>query len=153
MTSPGPFTLTSPDFKEGAAIPAGTTCDGANASPALDWTGAPAATQALALVVRDPDARDFVHWVAFDMTGAPDGHLPAGVAASADTPRQGRNDFGKRGYGGPCPPSGEHHYRFTLYALDRALGLGGTPDLAAVEAAMRGHQLAETTLTGTYRRR
>jgi Raf kinase inhibitor-like YbhB/YbcL family protein len=110
-------------------------------------------TQALALVVIDPDARDFVHWVAYDLTGAPDGHLAAGVAPSATSPGQGRNDFGKRGYGGPCPPSGEHHYRFTLSALDGPLGIGGTPTLAAVQAAMQGHVLAEATLTGTYRRK
>ena len=64
------------------------------------------APEALALVVIDPDARDFVHWVAFDLTGAPDGHLAADLAASATTPGQGQNGFGKRGYGGPCPPSG-----------------------------------------------
>ena len=117
------------------------------------WTG-PAhrtGTQALALVVLDPDARDFVHWVVFDLTGAPDGHLAAGLA-SASAPGQGRNDFGKRGYGGPCPPSGRHHYTFTLYALDQPLGIGGTPSLATVQAAMKGHVLAQVTLTGTYRR-
>ena len=152
MTSPKPFTLTSSAFDDGAPIPRAATCDGADRSPALDWTGAPAGTQALVLVVIDPDARDFVHWVAFDMTGAPDGHLAAGLDASATHPAQGRNGFGKRGYGGPCPPSGQHHYLFTLSALDRPLGIGGTPSLAEVKAAMKGHVLAETKLTGTYRR-
>ena len=152
MTSPKPFTLTSPAFDDGAPIPRAATCDGADRSPALDWTGAPAGAKALALTVVDPDARDFVHWVAFDLPGTPDGHLAADLAASASTPGQGRNGFGKRGYGGPCPPSGEHHYVFTLSALDRQLGIGGTPSLAEVQAAMKGHVLAETTLRGTYRR-
>jgi Raf kinase inhibitor-like YbhB/YbcL family protein len=152
MTSPNPFTLTSSAFDDGAPIPRASTCDGAGRSPALDWTGAPADTQALVLVVIDPDARDFVHWVAFDMTGAPEGHLAAGLDPSATAPAQGQNGFGKRGYGGPCPPSGQHHYRFTLSALDRPLGIGGTPSLAEVRAAMKGHVLAEATLNGTYRR-
>ena len=152
MTSPKPFTLTSGAFEDGASIPRAATCDGADRSPALDWTGAPAATQALVLVVIDPDAHDFVHWVAFDLGGVPDGHLATGLEASATEPAQGRNDFGKRGYGGPCPPSGEHHYQFTLSALDRPLGISGTPSLSDVRAAMKGHVLAETKLTGTYRR-
>ena len=152
MASSKPFALTSGAFREGGAIPSRYTCDGEDRSPDLAWTGAPAGTQSFALVLRDPDAHDFVHWIAYDMTGAPDGGLPAGVAASADLPRQGMNDFGKRGYGGPCPPSGEHRYRFVLYALDRALGIGGTPRLAEIESAMKGHVLAQATLTGTYRR-
>jgi Raf kinase inhibitor-like YbhB/YbcL family protein len=152
MQSPTPFTLTSTAFQGGAAIPRRSTCDGEDLSPDLAWTGAPGGTQAFVLLVRDPDARDFLHWLVHDMAGAPDGGLPAAVAASAATPQQGLNDFGKRGYGGPCPPSGEHRYRFTVYALDRALGIGGTPRLKEVEAAMKGHVLAEVTLTGTYRR-
>jgi Raf kinase inhibitor-like YbhB/YbcL family protein len=152
MATPTPFALTSPAFHEGAAIPSRSTCDGADVSPELRWAGAPAGTQSLALIVTDPDAHDFLHWLAFDITGVPDGNLPEGVPASASTPAQGLNGFGKRGYGGPCPPSGEHRYRFTLSALDRTLGLGGTPHLGEVEAAMKGHVLAEVTLTGTYRR-
>ena len=92
MTSQKPFTLTSPAFDDGAPIPRAATCDGADRSPALDWTGAPAGTEALALVVIDPDARDFVHWVAFDMTGAPDGHLAADLTSSAPTPARVRTD-------------------------------------------------------------
>jgi Raf kinase inhibitor-like YbhB/YbcL family protein len=153
MPTPLPFTLTSTAFREGSAIPARFTCDGADVSPDLEWTGAPADTRALALIVQDPDARDFLHWLAFDIEGAPDGRLQAAVAPSADVPGQGLNDFGKRGYGGPCPPSGEHRYRFTLYALDSQLGLGGSPRLEAVEAAMKGHVLGQVTLEATYRRR
>ena len=152
VNKPVPFTLTSAAFKDGGAIPSRSTCDGVDSSPELGWTGAPGGTQAFALIVTDPDAGDFVHWLAYDMTGAPDGRLAAGIQASADAPRQGRNDFGKRGYGGPCPPSGEHHYRFDLYALDRPLGIAGTPRIDEVRAAMKGHVLAQVRLTGTYRR-
>jgi len=152
MSSPTAFALSSPAFDEGGPIPRAATCDGADASPALDWAGAPAGSRSLALVVVDPDAHDFVHWVAFDLTGVPHGHLAAGLAADATVPGQGRNDFRKRGYGGPCPPSGQHRYRFTLYALDRPLFIGGTPSLSTVQAAMKGHILAQVTLNGTYRR-
>ena len=114
--------------------------------------GAPDGTQAMVLTVIDPDARDFVHWLVYDMTGTPSGGLPLGVSASPDAPPQGTNSFGKRGYGGPCPPSGTHHYRFTLSALDSVLELTGAPRIDALQAAMAGHVLAETTLTGTYRR-
>jgi Raf kinase inhibitor-like YbhB/YbcL family protein len=150
--TPEPFTLTSPAFGAGEAIPRRFTCDGADDSPELAWSGAPSGTRSLILIVTDPDARDFVHWLAYDLAGAPAGHLSMAVPASADTPRQGRNDFGKRGYGGPCPPSGTHHYRFSLSALDDVLGIPGTPRLHELRAAMAGHVLAEATLTATYRR-
>ncbi len=77
---------------------------------------------------------------------------PAAPNRRAEPPGQGRNDFGKRGYGGPCPPSGEHHYRFDLFALDRPLGLSGTPRITEIRAAMEGHVLGQARLTGTYRR-
>ena len=152
MTS-SPFNLTSPAFDDGAAIPARYTCDGANVSPAVAWAGAPTGTRSLVLTVRDPDARGFVHWLAYDIDGAPDGSLPEAIAPSAGSPRQGRNDFGDVGYGGPCPPSGTHHYVFMLSALDTALALDGGKRLDAVEATMKGHVLGSTQLTGTYRRR
>ena len=146
------FTLTSTAFSDGGSIPRRFTCDGENASPDLAWSGAPEATRALALVVTDPDARDFVHWIVLDVTGTPAGGLPTAVSASADTPRQGTNSFGSPGYGGPCPPSGEHHYVFALFALDGPLELTGAPRLAEVQAAMDGHVIATTTLNGTYHR-
>jgi Raf kinase inhibitor-like YbhB/YbcL family protein len=152
VTSPTPFRLTSPSFAEGDAIPARHTCDGANDSPELDWRGAPAGTRSLVLIVRDPDARGFVHWLAYGIEGATDGSLPERIPPSAASPKQGRNDFGDIGYGGPCPPSGTHHYVFALSALDVALGLDGSKRLAEVEAGMKGHVLASTELTGTYRR-
>jgi len=150
--SPEPFRLTSTTFQNGGSIPRRFTCDGENVSPDLAWEGAPEGTKALVLVVIDPDARDFVHWLIYDLTGSPAGGLPRGISASPDAPPQGMNSFGKRGYGGPCPPSGTHHYRFTLSALDKVLELTGTPRVDALRAAMAGHVLAEATLTATYHR-
>jgi Raf kinase inhibitor-like YbhB/YbcL family protein len=147
-----PFTLTSTAFDEGGAIPRKFSCDGENVSPALSWEGAPDDTGAFALIVDDPDARDFVHWVVFDMVGSQSGALTEAVSASPDAPTQGKNDFGKIGWGGPCPPSGSHHYRFTLLALDGPLGLTGTPSADEVRGAAQGHTLDEATLTATYRR-
>jgi hypothetical protein len=145
------FTLSSAAFTEGGSIPRENTCDGANVSPPLAWAGVPDGTAVLALIVDDPDAGGFIHWVAYDIDPTAGG-LAAGASTAAGAPPQGRNSFGNVGYGGPCPPSGTHHYAFRLMALDQALGLGGTPDADAVRAAAEGHVLAETTLTGTYQR-
>ncbi|HXG40480.1 MAG TPA: YbhB/YbcL family Raf kinase inhibitor-like protein [Candidatus Limnocylindrales bacterium] len=147
-----PFTLTSTAFPEGGSIPRKYTCDGEDVSPELAWTGAPDGTAALALIVDDPDARGFVHWVVVDLTGSASGALPEGISASPDAPQQGRNDFGRIGWGGPCPPSGTHRYVFTLYALAEPLGLPGTPRAGEVRRAMEGRVLGTATLTGTYRR-
>jgi Raf kinase inhibitor-like YbhB/YbcL family protein len=146
------FQLESPDVDEGGTIPRKFTCDGEDVSPALEWAGAPDRTAALALIVDDPDARGFVHWIVLDMSGSASGGLPEGVSPSPDAPRQGRNDFGRIGYGGPCPPSGTHRYVFTLYALDAPLSLPGTPGVADVRAAIEGHVLAEARLTARYTR-
>lgn len=146
------FELTSPAFDAGAAIPGKFTCDGEDVSTALEWSGAPGDTAALALIVDDPDARDFVHWVVFDMIGSQTGGLAEGVSSSPDAPNQGTNDFRRTGWGGPCPPSGTHRYRFTLYALDDVLGLAGTPTADDVRAAMQGHVLGQAELSGTYTR-
>ncbi len=151
--SPGlvALSLTSPAFADGGPIPGVHTCRGEDVSPALAWQGVPAGTAALVLFVDDPDGRDWVHWSVLDLP-ATDGGLPAGVAPSADSPQQGRNDFGRVGYGGPCPPSGTHHYRFTLYALAAPLGLIGHPHGAAVRAALGTTTvLAQVTLVGTFR--
>ena len=143
--------LRSPAFADGAPVPAEFSCRGADVSPPLAWTGVPAGAAALVLFVDDPDGRDWVHWSVLDLP-ARDGSLPRGVAPTADPPHQGRNDFGRVGYGGPCPPSGNHHYRFTLYALASPLGLTGHPDGAAVRAALaKATVLDRTTLTGTFR--
>lgn len=150
--SPEPFTLTSTAFHDGGVVPRRFTCDGEDVSPDIAWSGAPDGTRALVLIVIDPDARDFVHWLVYDMTGSPAGGLPLGISSSPDAPPQGTNGFGKRGYGGPCPPSGTHHYRFTVSALDKVLELTGTPRVDALRTAMAGHVLAEATLTATYHR-
>jgi Raf kinase inhibitor-like YbhB/YbcL family protein len=148
----GPFQLTSSAFADGDAIPREFSCDAANVSPPLGWTGAPAGTAALVLVVDDPDARGFVHWIVLDLAGH-DGDLPKGVAPTASSPQQGRNDFGKVGWGGPCPPSGTHHYRFTLTALGAPLGLGDHPSGGDVRNALgRATVLGKVTLAGTYAR-
>ena len=144
--------LTSPAFEAGADIPRKFSCDGEDVSPPLEWTDAPDDTAAMALIVDDPDARGFVHWVMFDMTGSQSGGLTEGVSASPDAPPQGINGFRKVGWGGPCPPSGTHRYRFTLYALDQALGIADTPSADDVRAAMQGHVLADAELEATYTR-
>jgi Raf kinase inhibitor-like YbhB/YbcL family protein len=146
------FRLTSPAFDDGAAVPRRFSCDGEDVSPALEWSEAPDDTAALALIVDDPDARDFVHWVVFDMAGSQSGGLPEGVSSSPDAPPQGTNDFRRVGWGGPCPPSGTHRYRFTLYALDDVLGLAEAPTADEVRAAMQNHVVGETELTATYTR-
>ncbi len=150
--SPAPFSLVSTAFSDGGAIPSRFTCDGDDASPDLTWSGAPEGTQSLALIVTDPDAQGFVHWLVYDMTGTPSGGLPAAISSSPDAPLQGTNSFGKPGYGGPCPPSGRHHYAFVLYALDSPLELTGDPRISRIQSAMSGHVIAQTTLTGTYQR-
>ena len=150
--SSGPLALSSPAFADGAGIPTRFTCDGEGISPEIDWSGAPTAAEALALTVIDPDARGFVHWLVYDIPAASAGSLAENVGTGTGAPPQGANGRGKAGYAGPCPPSGTHHYVFTLYALDRTLGLTGTPSHAEIEAAIKGHVVAMTVLTGTYKR-
>jgi Raf kinase inhibitor-like YbhB/YbcL family protein len=149
--------ITSSAFKEGEPIPAKYTCDGENISPPLAWRDAPRNTKTFALIVHDPDAPagDWVHWVVY--------HIPANVTElSEHAPpteslpngaMQGRNDFKKIGYGGPCPPSGTHRYYFRLYALDADLPLHSGATRKDVENAMRGHVAAEAALIGKYMRR
>jgi Raf kinase inhibitor-like YbhB/YbcL family protein len=152
MPTPTAFALTSHAFEAGGSIPREYTCDGADVSPALAWTGVPAGTQALVLVVDDPDAGSFVHWLVIDLAATEAG-LPRAVAPGASPPEQGRNGFGSVGWRGPCPPSGTHHYRFTLTAISAPLGLAGHPDGAAVRAALaKASVLGEAALAGTYRR-
>jgi Raf kinase inhibitor-like YbhB/YbcL family protein len=149
-TSPA-MTLTSTAFTDGASIPVEYTCDGANTSPPLAWTGAPSATRAFALLMEDPDAPSgtFVHWVLYDLTSG--SSLPAAVATDAAIATQGENSAGRRGYTGPCPPRGSmHHYRFTLFALDAPTGLLPGAPAAELRSAIEGHTLATATLTGTF---
>ena len=148
----GSFVLTSSAFTEGGAIPTEYSCDGANVSPPLAWTGVPSGAAALVLTVDDPDARGFVHWIVLDIPAA-DGELPRGVAPTSASPQQGQNDFGKPGWGGPCPPSGNHHYRFTLTAIAQPVGLAGEPGGDEVGQALdRAKVVGKATLTGTYAR-
>jgi hypothetical protein len=138
-------------------MPANHSCDGVDASPALKWDGVPAGTKSFALVCDDPDAPggSWVHWVIY---GIPAGasELPENVAKTDVVAglKQGVNDFGRVGYGGPCPPRGHgaHHYHFRLYALDADLNLAPRLSRRQFEAAMKGHVLAQTELVGTYQR-
>lgn len=149
---PSPFTITSPSFADGSVIPRQYSCDGRDISPPLAWSGVPAGTKALLLTVLDPDARGFVHWVAWDL--APDlGSLTEGASgALPGDAMEGRNDFGSIGWRGPCPPSGSHRYVFTLTALSEPLGLRRGAELAAVQRQAEGATIGEARLEGTYRR-
>jgi Raf kinase inhibitor-like YbhB/YbcL family protein len=152
-----PFTLTSSSFPSAGDIPRKFTCDGVDVSPELSWSNAPQGTKSFALIADDPDAPvgTWVHWVLYDLAPATD-HLPEGVNKVAAPPsggHQGRNDFHKTGYGGPCPPAGKpHRYFFKLYALDTLLNLGPDRTKADVEKAMQGHILAHAEYMGKYKR-
>ncbi|MFO1314373.1 MAG: YbhB/YbcL family Raf kinase inhibitor-like protein [Burkholderiales bacterium] len=155
-----PLVLTSTAFAANAEIPARYTCEGADVSPPLAWTGVPAGTRSLALIVDDPDAPDpraprmvWVHWILYDLPPTAAG-LAEAVARGAlpGGTREGTNDWKRTGYGGPCPPIGRHRYFHKLYALDRVIGDLGHPDKAALERAMLGHVLAHAELVGTYRK-
>jgi hypothetical protein len=151
------FSLTSPAFKEGGSIPSKYTCDAAqaNPSPALAWKDAPANAKSFVLIMHDPDAPmagGFTHWVLFDMP-ATTKQLPEGFQAGS-VGVSGNSGFGRGGYGGPCPPSGSHHYHFMLSALDvPTLGLQAGATKADVEKAMQGHVVGTAELIGTYQRR
>jgi Raf kinase inhibitor-like YbhB/YbcL family protein len=147
------FTLTSDAFANGQPIPAQYTCDGADQSPPLDWSEPPAGTKSFALIVDDPDApsRTFRHWGAYDIPAAVRS-IPAGQALGT----QAVNDFGKPGYGGPCPPKGHgpHHYRFKLLALNvPSLGLHGQVQIGDLEREAENHLVGRGELVGTYERR
>jgi Raf kinase inhibitor-like YbhB/YbcL family protein len=148
--------IKSSAFKSGARIPAKYTCDGVDVSPPLEWGKLPAGTKYLALICDDPDAPmgTWVHWVIYDIpaniTSLPE-KLPP-LKEVANGARQGMNDFRAIGYGGPCPPSGEHRYFFKLYALDGPTGLKPGATKAQLLAAMKGHILAEAELMGKYKR-
>lgn len=155
------LTLMSPDFAAGAEIPRELTCEGADLSPALVWSGVPAAARSLALIVDDPDAPDprnprtiWSHWVLYNLPPV-DGSLARGVGTAALPPGtlEGKNDWDRTGYGGPCPPVGRHRYFHRLHALDVVLPDLGQPGRAAVLQAMNGHVLATAELMGTYQKR
>ncbi len=148
------FALTSTAFKEGEMIPKKYTCDGPDISPPLEWHEVPAGAKSLALIVEDPDAPMgiWVHWVIFNIPPGTSG-LPEHVSTDktlADGAIQGRNDFRKIGYGGPCPPGGTHRYFFILYALDTTLRLSPGSTKAEMVRAMEGHIVGKAQLMGRY---
>jgi Raf kinase inhibitor-like YbhB/YbcL family protein len=144
--------ISSSAFQDGGNIPAKFTCDGADVSPALRFEGAPAEAKSLLLVVDDPDAPSglFTHWLIWNIepktTEIDENSAPPGAV-------QGTNDFPKAGYGGPCPPSGTHRYYFKIFALDQMLNLKAGAKRVAVDAAMRGHVIAQDQLMGRYSRK
>lgn len=148
--------LLSTAFKDRGAMPRTYTCDGINVSPPIRWKDLPAGTRSLALVCDDPDAPGgrFVHWILFNIPSNVD-HLDEDVGHTEFLPIgavHGKNDFGKLGYRGPCPPDGLHNYHFELFALDTLLEKRPGIDRDTLEAEMDGHILDTCTLIGNYRR-
>jgi len=149
MNAASSISITSSSFQAGGDIPAKFTCDGTNVSPALQIGGVPNEAKSLVLIVDDPDAPRglFTHWIIWNIdpktTRVAENSAPAAGV-------QGTNDFGKRNYGGPCPPSGTHRYFFKIFALDTKLELKPNARRAELDAAMRGHILAQGELTGRY---
>ena len=143
--------ITSSAFHEGANIPSKFTCDGSDTSPPLQIAGVPSGAKSLVLIVDDPDAPSglFTHWLVWNIppqTGSiAEGSAPPGA--------QGANDFGKSGYRGPCPPPGTHRYSFKIFALDRELELRSGAKRSQVDAAMKGHVIAQGELVGRYAKR
>ena len=143
--------ITSSVFQEGGNIPSKFTCDGGDTSPPLQIAEVPSGAKSLALVVDDPDAPSglFTHWIVWNISpqtnAIAEGSTPQGV--------QGTNDFGKSGYGGPCPPSGTHRYYFKIFALDRELDLPSGTKRSHLDAAMKGHVVAQGELMGRYSKR
>ena len=150
------LSLTSSAFADHGSIPRRHTCEGQDVSPPLAWSGVPAQAKSLALIVDDPDAPDpkapqrtWVHWVLYNLAATVTG-LAEGESKTDALP--GLNDWRTIGYRGPCPPIGRHRYFFKLYALDQALPDLDRPTKARLLAAMQGHVLAETHLSGTYQK-
>ena len=147
----GRMNITGSAFQQGGNIPSKFTCDGGNTTPPLQITGVPPEAKSLALISDDPDAPGglFTHWVVWNIppqTGSI-------AEASASKGVQGTNDFGKSGYGAPCPPSGTHRYYFRVFALDCELDLHSGAKRSQLDAAMKGHVLAQSELIGRYGRK
>ena len=143
--------ITSSAFQEGTNIPSKFSCDGADTSPPLQISDVPSAAKSLVLIVDDPDPPSglFTHWTVWNIppqtSSIAEGSTPNGV--------QGTSDFGKSGYGGPCPPSGTHRYYFKIFALDRELDLPSGAKRGQLDAAMKGHVIAQGELMGRYSRK
>lgn len=155
--------LESTAFPEGGMIPRKYTCDGEDVSPPLAWSNVPEAARSLVLICDDPDAPagTWTHWVLFNLPAEvtalserlpPEGDVQVASGGAEHAARQGRNDFGKLGYGGPCPPSGTHRYYFRLCALDTTLSLKPGASRKQVLGAMEGHVLAQGQVMGRYAR-
>lgn len=149
--------ITSSAFAEGGMIPSKYTCDGANVSPPLQWDAVPEGTKSIALISDDPDAPmgTWVHWVLFNLP-AQTRELPENVPPDETLPngaKQGITDFGRVGYGGPCPPSGTHRYFFKIYALDTELQIDTGAGKHGLLKAMEGHILGQGQLMGKYKRK
>jgi len=148
--------LESPAFKENDIIPSKFTCDGKDISPPLSWSNLPNGSKSIVLIFDDPDAPvgTWVHWVIYNIP--PDSNnLEENVPKDRELKngaKQGRNDFGKIGYGGPCPPEGTHRYYFKLYAIDTILDLKTGTNKEKLENAMKGHIIAKAQLIGKYKR-
>ena len=145
------FGLSSSAFAAGASIPGRYTGDGRDGSPPLAWIGVPPGTAAFLLVVDDPDANGFVHWVVADVQSTTTA-LAEGASGHVTPAIEGRNGFGKIGWGGPCPPSGTHHYRFTLVALSAPIGVARGVTAAQARTAAAGKSIAQAELVATYHR-
>jgi Raf kinase inhibitor-like YbhB/YbcL family protein len=148
------FQITAKGFSEGSEIPKQFTCEGANHSPGLQWSGEPSGTKSFALIVSDPDAPAGVwyHWLLWNIPA----HMHSLAEGNGSTGISGINDFGKHGYGGPCPPKGggTHRYYFRLYALDApVLDLSPSSKAAALEKAVNSHKMAEAEYMGRYERK
>jgi Raf kinase inhibitor-like YbhB/YbcL family protein len=151
--------VTSPAFSANGSMPSKYTCEGEDTSPPLAWSEPPAGTKSIAVIVDDPDAPDpaapkrvWVHWVLYDIPPTTR-QIPEGVKAAnaiGGGARDGKSDFGRTGWGGPCPPKGRHRYFHKVYALDTVLPDLGEPTKADLEKAMSGHVLAKGELVGTY---
>lgn len=160
---PGTIVVMSDAFAEGDTIPVRYTCEGDNVSPPLRWENAPPGTVSFVVIVDDPDApgRTFLHWLVYaipaEATSLPEGVAPAEESEDPTAEgelRQGVNDFGDRGYGGPCPPHGDppHRYRFQVLAIDEEVSVSNGAPIATVMEAIDGHVLAKGTLTATFGR-
>ncbi len=154
------LSITSTAFEEGGSIPAVYTCEGDDISPPLSFSGVPELAQTLVLIVDDPDAPDpkapqttWVHWVLYNIPVAVSGVVEdtARLGLSPGT-SEGKNDWGRIGYGGPCPPIGRHRYFHKLYALDVQLPDLQAPTKAELERAMQGQVVATASLIGTYQK-
>ena len=142
----GTLTITSPAFKPGEFIPRKYTCQGSDINPALHVEGIPEGTKSLALIVDDPDAPagTWVHWVVWNIP------VTSQIKEDSLPGEQGRNDFKRNSWGGPCPPSGTHRYFFKVFALNDSLKLPSSTTKDQLEAAMKDHVLAEGALMGKY---